>query len=113
MSAVLPMSTPPTVFDGAWADQLVAAAVMAADNLGGCKWMTAIAWLKDRRPEVVVFLGEASRAVDTAVLGADAPGVVKACERFIEAHRRAFAIYTDGQQKGEETANDQLTLLAS
>lgn len=85
----IPQKTAP-VFDQAAASLLVGDAVSIISSLYPAG---ALEWLRANRPDVSKHLREAADAMDVAANGTNRAALVLAIERWVEFHRKAFAIY--------------------
>lgn len=55
----------------------------------------ALEWLRQNRPEVVKYLGDAGNEVDAAVLAGDMARFRRSLDLWAVAHRKAFAVYNE------------------
>ncbi len=65
----------------------------AQELLAGYYPAGALEWLRQMRPDVSAFLKQCERELDAAAAVEDMPVLSRALDRYVEAHRRAFAIY--------------------
>ena len=55
----------------------------------------ALEWIDGNRPDVAGYLRKTESAVNAAILAENVVDFPGALERFVEAHRRAFDLYSD------------------